>query len=165
MAFYRANVDAVYRYLGRLTGGDRARTEDLTQATFVSIAAQADRAGQVNAGWAHTVARTTFLQDVRTRGRDDRRSERYVRESLADVGPDVLVTDFTAEHVADRVAVGSAIAALSDLQRAALVLRYVDDLAVAEVAALLGRSEDATESLIRRAIAALRLQLEVDRDR
>ena len=42
-------------------------------------------------------------------------------------------------------------AALPSDQRAALMLRFLDDLPVKEVAAVIGRSEDATESLIRRA--------------
>ena len=41
-------------------------------------------------------------------------------------------------------------------QRAALTLRYLDGLPVAEVAACLGRSVHATETLLVRARAALR---------
>lgn len=44
-------------------------------------------------------------------------------------------------------------------QRAAMVLRYVDDLPVAEVARQLGRSVHATESLLARAKATLRTRL------
>ena len=52
---------------------------------------------------------------------------------------------------------------LPDDQRAALVFRYHDDLPVADVAALLGRSVDATESLLVRARQrALRRLSEVD---
>jgi RNA polymerase sigma-70 factor (ECF subfamily) len=44
---------------------------------------------------------------------------------------------------------------LSADHRLALILRYVDDLAVAEVANHLGRSLRATESILARARAAL----------
>jgi len=55
------------------------------------------------------------------------------------------------ESVDDREAVLAALRDLPALHRAALVLRYVDDLSMCEVAKTLGRSEAATESLIRRA--------------
>ena len=50
----------------------------------------------------------------------------------------------------------AALARLPGPQRAALTLRYLDGLPVAEVAEYLGRSEPATETLLVRARAALR---------
>ncbi|MDT9151321.1 sigma-70 region 4 domain-containing protein, partial [Escherichia coli] len=48
-----------------------------------------------------------------------------------------------------------ALRALKPQHRVALLLRYVDDLPVAEVARLLGKSVRATESLLVRARSAL----------
>jgi RNA polymerase sigma-70 factor (ECF subfamily) len=45
----------------------------------------------------------------------------------------------------------AALRQLPDIERTALVLRYLDDLSVRDVAKLLGRSVDATDALIRRA--------------
>jgi RNA polymerase sigma-70 factor (ECF subfamily) len=59
------------------------------------------------------------------------------------------------EHLDVQVA-HAALARLPGPQRAALALRYLDGLAVAEVAACLGRSVHATETLLVRARAALR---------
>jgi RNA polymerase sigma-70 factor (ECF subfamily) len=42
------------------------------------------------------------------------------------------------------------------MQRTAIVLRYVDDLPVRDIAALLGRSEGAIESLLSRGKETLR---------
>ena len=50
----------------------------------------------------------------------------------------------------------AALARLPDDQRVALILRYVDDLTVADVANELGRSVRATESLLVRARRTLR---------
>ena len=44
----------------------------------------------------------------------------------------------------------SALRSLPTLQRAAIVLRYLDGLSVREVAAAIGKSESATESLLSR---------------
>ena len=54
----------------------------------------------------------------------------------------------SAEAFAD---VRHALSALPGEQRVAFVLRVVDGLSVREVATTIGRSEDATESLLRRA--------------
>jgi RNA polymerase sigma-70 factor (ECF subfamily) len=59
------------------------------------------------------------------------------------------------EHLDVQVA-HAALARLPGPQRAALTLRYLDGLPVAEVAACLGRSVRATETLLVRARAALR---------
>lgn len=60
------------------------------------------------------------------------------------------------EETLDRVALHAALAELNGSQRAALTLRYLDGLRVAEVAEHLGRSVHATETLLVRAKAALR---------
>jgi RNA polymerase sigma-70 factor (ECF subfamily) len=59
------------------------------------------------------------------------------------------------EHL-DAQAAHAALARLAGPQRTALTLRYLDGLPVAEVAACLGRSVHATETLLVRARAALR---------
>ena len=158
VALHRAHAADVYRYLSRLTAGDQARTEDLTQQVFERLAstllATPDRV--LTVGWLMATARTSFLHDVR----HDRRE----RARLARVGswPAVAATD-DAAGVEHRDALRAVMRELPDDQRAALVFRYHDDLPVADVAALLGRSVDATESLLVRARQrALRRLSEVD---
>lgn len=155
VAFFRAHVRDVHRYVSRLTGGDRERTEDLVQEVFVRLA-RAQAAGRPVAshpGWLLTTARHVFLHDDRHARREHRRLTLVGgwRPSGA-AGAD-------AQLVADAVPVRDAVARLADHERAALVFRYVDDLPVAEVAALLGRSVEATESLLVRARRRLRREL------
>jgi RNA polymerase sigma-70 factor (ECF subfamily) len=82
----------------------------------------------------------------RRQGREERYLARVAGEGSANasLGP-------IEESDADAVLVR-----LNPSQRAALVLHYYDGLPVAEVAALLGRSTTATESLLARARAAFR---------
>jgi RNA polymerase sigma-70 factor (ECF subfamily) len=82
-----------------------------------------------------------------------RRGERE-RRGLAAVGPDQ--PDDPWEDLLDTSAAFSALARLPGPQRAALALRYLDGLAVSEVAAYLNRTPQGTETLLVRARAALR---------
>jgi RNA polymerase sigma-70 factor (sigma-E family) len=64
-----------------------------------------------------------------------------------------------ADAVALRAALMSALLGLPLRQRACVVLRYFDDLTVADVAALLGCTEGTVKSQTSRALASLRLTL------
>jgi RNA polymerase sigma-70 factor (ECF subfamily) len=156
LTFYRHALGEVHRSLSRLTGGDRSLTEDLAQETFLALhrEASAGRLAAVEMGWAIVVARRKFLDHLRGAGREARRLQRV---SAAE-------PPLAAEPDWSRVDPGEALALLGRLaedHRVALVLRYVEDLPVAEVAALLERSTSATESLLARARRELaRLVLE-----
>jgi RNA polymerase sigma-70 factor (ECF subfamily) len=126
--------------------------EDLTAETFMAAVA-AVRQGrvpgtEVTVAWLVGVARHKLADHWRRTAREQR--------GLAAVA--VLAEDADDpwdEHLNAQVA-HTALARLPGPQRAALTLRYLDGLPVAEVAACLGRSEHATETLLVRARAALR---------
>ena len=146
LSFHDATVRDAFRYASRLTGGDRFRSEELVQEAYFELLRRT-RSGEVRevgAGWIVVTIRHRFLDTVRNSEREDRRL-RLVWSRPADSGP-------SAGSVLDG-------AALSDRERAALTLRYVDDLAVADVAAALGTTIRATESLLARAKARVRAEV------
>jgi RNA polymerase sigma factor (sigma-70 family) len=73
--------------------------------------------------------------------------------------PDRAV-DAGSETVDDRLMIRSALARLPERQRIVIVLRFLCDLPVAEVARLVGRSEGTVKSRTATALAALRRSLE-----
>ena len=154
---YRSTMPVVYRYLYRGTAGDVQLAEDLTQATF-EIAMRSFVRGQCEAlepAWLQTVARSRLIDHYRRA----RREKAKLTLLAGRRGPEV---DLPGElGSADAHA---ALRALSAPHRLALMLRYLDDLSVAEVARLLGRSVRGTESLLARARAALRVAYEEQRD-
>lgn len=137
LACYDATFDEVYRYAARLTRS-RPAAEDLTQEAFVRLvrAARAGTVTTVGIGWLITTLRHLFI--------DQTRSATTEHARLVLVGPSPTggptIDDYEPWLVG-----------LSERERAALVLRYVDDLPVGQVAALLGASVRATESLLQRA--------------
>jgi RNA polymerase sigma-70 factor (ECF subfamily) len=139
---YDETLSELHRYASRLVGGDRSRAEDLVQETYVLLLrrAQAGEIGEVGIGWLTVALRHRFLDGLRSAGREQRRL-RLAWSRPAD------------DQVEARAAALDPLAGtgLTDRERAALTLRYVDDLTVAAVATELGLSTAATESLLARA--------------
>ena len=134
----------VYSYLFPRTGGDHALTEDLTQQAFMrAIRARADATTDVlrSSAWVCGIARNLLTDHHRQRAREERS---WLRLVVREVEPDA------AEPVAQRDAVLATLHRLPALQRAALVLRYLDGLSVRQVAAAIRKTESATESLLSR---------------
>ncbi|MEI2777772.1 MAG: SigE family RNA polymerase sigma factor [Tetrasphaera sp.] len=85
---------------------------------------------------------------------------------VAEVRADTVTPHHTApghaEHIAEHDAVWRMCAALPPKQRAAVVLRFYEDLDYAQIAALLGCPEATARSHIRRALIRLRTELTQD---
>jgi len=150
-AIYRRALPQVYGYLLPRCGSTVV-AEDLTAETFMAAVAAVRqgrvRVPEVTVAWLVGVARHKLADHWRRTAREQR--------SLAAVA--VLAEeagDPWEEHL-DAQAAHAALARLPGPQRAALTLRYLDGLPVGEVAACLGRSVHATETLLVRARAALR---------
>jgi RNA polymerase sigma-70 factor (ECF subfamily) len=146
---YGRALPQVYGYLLPRCGSVVV-AEDLTADTFVAAVA-ATRQGaapDVTVAWLVGIARHKLVDHWRRLGREERSL------SVAGGGDDGLDDPWDAEL--DTAAAYAALARVNPHQRAALTLRYLDGLPVAEVAGHLGRSLHATETLLARARAALR---------
>jgi RNA polymerase sigma-70 factor (ECF subfamily) len=149
LAIYDAALPQVYGYLLPRCGSV-AVAEDLTAETFMAaVAATRERRLQtVTVAWLVGVARHKLVDHWRRSGREQR--------ALAAVEGESAGADDPWDGVLDADAALAALAHLPPPQRAALTLRYLDGLPVAEVAEHLGRSLHATETLLVRARSALR---------
>lgn len=146
LALYERAVEDVYRYAMRLTGGNRAWADEVVQDTFVGLLerSRGPAAQTVDVGWLIVSCRHRFLDGIKRERRLKARQLRSAEPIDADSGS------------------GRAVEALDELptdQRIVLVLKYIDQLSVTEIAAEIGRSVHATESLLIRAKASLRRQL------
>jgi RNA polymerase sigma-70 factor (ECF subfamily) len=148
--FLRAAND-VHRYISRLTGGDRQLTEDIVQETFIAMFRhQKSRPDlEVGVGWLMTAARNRLIDHVRSRQRDQARVERHAASESRDVLP------IDAAAISDERARWM-LAQLPEYERVALALHVVDGMSIADVATHLGRTVDATTSLLSRARRRLR---------
>jgi RNA polymerase sigma-70 factor (ECF subfamily) len=149
VAVYRRALPQVYGYLLPRCG-NVVVAEDLTAETFMAAVA-ATRQGaapDVSVAWLIGVARHKLVDHWRRLGREER--------GLAVAAhPDDAVDDPWDDEL-DAAAAYAALAQVNPQQRAALTLRYLDGLPVADVADHIGRSLHATETLLTRARGALR---------
>lgn len=149
LELYPRAVPIVYGFLiGRCGNVDLA--EELTADTF-SAAVAAIQSGAVEAvttPWLIVVARRRLIDHWRHQEVEQRhlRGLGNVREAVVDPWEEYL----------DAVIARAALLRLGPQHRAALTLRYLDGLPVAEVAEYLGRGLHATEALLQRARTALR---------
>lgn len=129
--------------------GDHGLAEDLTQSALAKTYASWSKVRTLEAApaYARTVLVNTAASWFRKRGwRNERPTER-----LPESGYDA---DLSA-----RPTVVAALAQLPPRQRAVVVLRYYDDLGVADVAAALGISEGTVKSQTSDALRKLRTLL------
>ena len=134
--------------------GDWHLAEDLMQTSLVKIYRAWPKVTRQDAtgNYARTVLLRTWLDEKR---RPWRRSEVGHAEvpDLADRGP---LPDVAAEQSWRRDLVHQALLAVPPRQRAVLVLRYFDDLSIADTAAAMGCSEGTVKSQAARGLANLR---------
>lgn len=149
LALYDAALPQVYGYLFKRCGRV-ALAEDLTAEVFLAAvdAVRRERPPTLSTAWLIGVARHKLADHWRRQARDDRRLE-----ALADLEP--TSSDPWEVHL-DAVRARDTLAKLAPHHRGALILRYLDDLPVPEVAKLLGRTVHSTEGLLVRARSAFR---------
>ena len=149
VAIYRVALPQVFGYLLPRCGS-AALAEDLTSETFLA-AVNASRQGsltEVSTAWLVGVARHKLVDYWRRLEREQR--------SLAAADASSPDIDDPWDEWFDIEAAYAALAQLPVPQRAALTLRYLDGLPVADIAQHLGRTLHGTETLLARSRAALR---------
>ena len=152
--FYDRYAARVYRFIFHALGGaSRADAEDLLQETFMALAEALPyfRGDCSLATFACAIARRKVASFVRS----DARRARLGAASPAAADPQL------GSHSPDSADAAAALAALSTEHREVLLLKYVEELSVAEIARILGLSEHAIESRLARARRALGKQLGV----
>ena len=145
--WYAAALPIVYGYVHGRTGGDPVLAEEVTaDAFFEAVRARKSFAGRSDpVTWVCSIARNRLIDHYRASAREERRHLRLV-------GAEAQNADDAAwSGVDDRDAVLTSLAGLRPLERTALLLRYRDGYSVRDTAALIGRTEAATQSLLMRA--------------
>lgn len=134
------HFDVVYRFCLSRTA-DPALAEDVAAQTFYEAARRlaSDPTDPIDRRWLFVVAKRRMVDGWRRQERQRRLVRRIRSVGTESPGP-----------IAQDDGVVRALASLPDRQRRAIVLRYVDELPVDEVADALGVTYQAAESLLAR---------------
>jgi len=148
--FFADEYGGVLRTLS-LAVGDRARAEEATQEAFARAFRKWRTVSRLSrpAAWVYVVA----LNAERSRFRRDRRL-RYDAAPVEGSEPD------RGGATVARIVVEQLLDALPPRQRAAVVLRYLGDLTVPEVARALHCAEGTVKSALHDALRNLKLEAE-----
>jgi RNA polymerase sigma-70 factor (ECF subfamily) len=155
-ALYDHYFTQIYRYVAsRVRSQELA--EDITSEVFFKALRAIGRyrpSGHPFSAWLYQIASNAITDHYRSRQRTEDSLEGG-RELAAGGAP-------VDEEVAQRMGLAQiweAIESLPDQQRAAMTLKYSEDLPLAEIGQILGKSEGAIKLLIFRGTATVRTEL------
>ena len=165
---FRALVDrhsrAVYRLAHRMTGGP-SDAEDVVQETFLKAYKQLRRfESRANFGtWLHRIAVNCSIDLIRSRphresAHDATDLEQFVAADAAGGGRSSPERLMLSAEVQSRIS--GAMSALSQMERAAFVLRHFEGQSIDEISRELGLKANAAKHSIFRAVRKMRLALE-----
>jgi RNA polymerase sigma-70 factor (ECF subfamily) len=141
----------VHGFVWARVAGDQAVAEDLLQETLLAAVRSADtfRGDAAVSTWMCGIARHLVARHWEAERRRD------VAQSRLQVVPD----PDREQQLLDRDEVAAALSRLPALHRQVLVLKYLDELPVQDIAEQVGRTKVQVQSLLQRARDGLRREL------
>ena len=153
---YRLHVDVIYRYVwARVRDDDVA--EDLTAQVFLKALEGLPSyrpSGKPFLAWLYRIAYARVVDHWR---RQERRAEVPLEDTLPARGPR---PEELLEAEADWVTAIDLVAQLTDDQQDVVILRFIGEMSLAEVAETVGKTVGATKAIQYRALASLARLLE-----
>lgn len=153
---YRQNVDVIYRYIWSRVR-ETTVAEDLTGSVFLKALEALptyEPSGKPFLAWLYRIAYARIVDHWR---QQERRTEVPLVETLPAREPQ---PDEVLEAEADWNRAMEMVAHLTDDQQDVLILRFIGEMSLNEVAETLGKTLGATKALQHRALAALARMLE-----
>lgn len=149
---YDAHRDGVFRYLYYQVS-DAQLAEDLTAEVFENMIRALPRykeQGVPFQAWLFRIARNMAVDYFR------KANMRKYTELDENVQANGITPEAAAEHLLTSTRLADALKKLNKNQRDVIILRFVVEMPIAEVARVLGKREDAIKGLQRRGLMALR---------
>ncbi len=158
-----AFAELVARYVNLVYSAARRQlrttqlAEDITQAVFLDLARHAGEfsSAQPLAAWLHVVTRRTAIDAIRRETRRTAREQTAAQLAATAAMPSSAPSAWShLEPLLDE-----AVAALSDSDRQAILLRFFENKSLREIGESLGTTDDAAQKRVSRALDQLRTLL------
>jgi RNA polymerase sigma factor (sigma-70 family) len=148
----RRHVNLVYSAALRQVNGDTHLAQDVAQTVFTDLASKAATLARraTLTGWLYTSAHFAAAKIVRTENRRRVREEKFMREPISETAPE---TDW--EKL--RPMLDDAMHELKEADREAILLRFFENRAFAEIGGKLGLNENTARMRVERALEKLRV--------
>ncbi|HUZ39960.1 MAG TPA: sigma-70 family RNA polymerase sigma factor [Acidimicrobiales bacterium] len=149
-SFYSASYDRVRRAM-TLAFRDPALAEEITQEAFFQTLKRWPKVSVLDhpEGWTMVVALNKGRDFHRRRARHEAKQALLVHQPDAQSGE---------RHVEDRMMVSTLLEGIPDRQRQALLLRYITQLTIPEIAVVMGCAEGTVKATLHAALAKASLQ-------
>jgi len=150
----------IYRYVASRVR-NQPLAEDITSEVFFKALRALPRyqhSGHPFSAWLYQIAVNAITDHYRSR----RRAEDSLDEVPEPTDPAPAVEDEVADQLGAQ-AIWDLIEALPEQQRIAMTLKYGEDLKLAQIGVIMGKSEGAVKLLIFRGTASLRQRLQPSR--
>lgn len=153
--FVQQRIGFVYASALRMVGGDPHVAEEVAQTVFLDLARKAAalrHRGNLT-GWLYTSTRFAAAKALRSRSR------RLARETATESFENVTSASTETNWSELRPVLDAALHELSATDRDAILLRYFDNLSLADVGATLGVSDNTARMRVDRTLEKLRTRL------
>jgi RNA polymerase sigma factor (sigma-70 family) len=146
----RRHLNLVYSAALRQVNGDAHLAEDVAQTVFTDLARKASSLSRraTLTGWLYTSAHYAAAKIVRGENRRRDREEKFMREPIHETAP-------AADWERLRPALDAAMHELKEADREAILLRYFENRAFAEIGEKFGLNENAVRMRVERALEKL----------
>ncbi len=164
-AFYREHVEGLQGFIARRVG-ERERAADLTAEIFLAAIESADGyrpGGGTPRAWLYGIARIVIANDARRRDAEREREDRWRASVLLDAD-DAARIHARIDAAARSRDLYEAMDRLPEAERVVLELVALDELTVAEAAAVAGLRPVTARVRLHRARRKLRAELEAAND-
>jgi RNA polymerase sigma factor (sigma-70 family) len=147
----RRHLDLVYSAALRQVNGDTHLAQDVAQTVFTDLARKAASLSRRTTltGWLYTSAHFAAANIARTENRRRDREEKFMREPISETAPEL-------DWQKLRPTLDEVMHELKEADREAILLRYFENRAFAEIGGKLGLNENAARMRVERALEKLR---------
>jgi RNA polymerase sigma factor (sigma-70 family) len=145
------HVNLVYSAALRQVNGDAHLAQDVAQTVFIGLARKASSLSRraTLTGWLYTSAHFAAAKIVRTENRRRDREEKFMRDPIHETAPEA---DWEKLHPA----LDEVMHELKEADREAILLRYFENRAFAEIGERFGLNENTARMRVERALEKLR---------